>query len=105
LPVFLGEEIMKYLEILLCLGVILINITGMNDMSAAWAAGPFNTDEHGLAIKGYDPVAYFKQEKSLKGSGEFTYRWSGAKWRFVSAEHLELFKSDPEKYAPQYGGY
>jgi len=74
-------------------------------MSAAWASGPFNTDEHGLAIKGYDPVAYFKQGRPLKGSGEFTYRWSGAKWRFVSAEYLELFKSDPEKYAPQYGGY
>jgi len=96
---------MKYSDILLCLGVIFINITGMNDISAAWAAGPLNTDEHGLAIKGYDPVAYFKQGKPLKGSEKFTYQWSGGKWRFVSAEHLDLFKSDPEKYAPQYGGY
>jgi YHS domain-containing protein len=96
---------MKYLETLLCLGVILINVTGMIEISAAWAAGPLNTDEHGLAIKGYDPVAYFKQGKPLKGTEKFTYQWMGGKWRFVSAEHLDLFKSDPEKYAPRYGGY
>jgi YHS domain-containing protein len=96
---------MKYLETILCLGVLLIAMIGMLDLSAAWATKPVNTDTQGLAIKGYDAVAYFIQGKPLKGTEKFTYHWMGSEWRFVSAEHLDLFKSNPEKYAPQYGGY
>lgn len=58
-----------------------------------------------LAIRGYDTVAYFTVGEPIKGSKEFEYEWMGAKWRFSNAEHLELFKAEPEKYAPQYGGY
>jgi len=61
--------------------------------------------ETGIAIRGYDTVAYFTQSKPVKGVEEFNVEWSGAKWLFSSAEHAELFRSDPEKYAPQYGGY
>jgi len=57
------------------------------------------------AIRGYDSVAYFTEGKPVKGSKEFTYEWHGAKWRFSSQENLDLFKGDPDKYAPQYGGY
>ena len=59
----------------------------------------------GVAIKGYDPVAYQKDGKPVEGSSKFELEWKDAKWRFASAEHRDLFKSDPEKYAPQYGGY
>ncbi|MFZ6870541.1 YHS domain-containing (seleno)protein [Undibacterium sp. Di27W] len=57
------------------------------------------------AIRGYDPVAYFKQNKPVKGKKELSYQWQGADWHFASKDNLEAFKADPEKYAPQYGGY
>lgn len=57
------------------------------------------------AIKGYDPVAYFKEGKPVKGHETYTYRWQGADWHFSTEENMEAFKADPEKYAPQFGGY
>ncbi len=57
------------------------------------------------AIRGYDPVAYFTQSKPVKGTPELKYAWKGADWHFASKENLDAFKADPEKYAPQYGGY
>ena len=69
------------------------------------AKDPVNTNFWGVAIKGYDPVAYFTDAKPTKGKKNFEYQWQGAKWRFSSARNLELFKADPGKYAPQYGGY
>lgn len=59
----------------------------------------------GYAIRGYDPVAYFTQQKPVKGSPEFSYQWGGATWLFASAEDRDKFKADPQKFAPQYGGY
>ena len=58
-----------------------------------------------LAIHGYDPVAYFTEGKPVPGDKEFEHEWNGATWRFASAEHRDLFRKDPERYAPQYGGY
>lgn len=58
-----------------------------------------------FAIKGYDTVSYWTDGKAVKGSEEFSYEWHGAAWKFSSKENLELFKGDPDKYAPQYGGY
>lgn len=58
-----------------------------------------------VAIKGYDTVAYFKLNKPTPGSDAFVTTWKGAKWKFSSAENLQLFVASPEKYAPQYGGY
>ena len=57
-----------------------------------------------VAIKGYDPVAYFTQNAAVQGSEEFSYSWLGATWHFASAENRDLFAADPVKYAPQYGG-
>lgn len=57
------------------------------------------------AIRGYDPVAYFTESDAIRGSKKITYKYRDAKWRFSSEENKELFKSDPEKYIPQYGGY
>ncbi len=66
---------------------------------------PVNSGSDGIAIKGYDPVAYFIMGKPVKGDDTFTYEWNGARWLFAGQEHLELFSADPEMYAPQYGGY
>jgi YHS domain-containing protein len=57
------------------------------------------------AIQGYDPVAYFKEGKPMKGKKEFSFLWNEATWIFASRENLAAFKIDPEKYAPQFGGY
>jgi YHS domain-containing protein len=69
------------------------------------AEKPVNTTFLGVAIKGYDPVAYFTEGKPLKGDSDFSYDWNGAEWRFASAANRDLFKAAPEKYAPQFGGY
>lgn len=61
--------------------------------------------EDGVAIKGADPVAYFNQGAFVQGESEFSYEWEGAAWHFSSAENRDLFISNPEQYAPQYGGY
>ena len=59
----------------------------------------------GMAIQGYDPVAYFAEEGPVKGSPEFTSEFEGGVFQFASADNKALFDSDPAKYAPQYGGY
>ena len=59
----------------------------------------------GVAIKGYDPVAYFTEQKALEGNSNYNFEWSGSVWKFVSKDNLNLFQKNPEKYAPQYGGY
>lgn len=59
----------------------------------------------GIAIGGYDPVAYFIEGRHVEGSAEFQAEWKGAPWYFASAENRDLFLSAPEDYAPQYGGY
>jgi YHS domain-containing protein len=58
-----------------------------------------------LAIKGYDPVAYFTDGKSAQGRPEFELEWEGHRWHFASAEHRDLFKESPVRYAPQFGNY
>ena len=68
-------------------------------------AGPAVYQENGIAIKGTDPVAYFRQGQPVTGSTQFTYQWGGATWRFSSAENRDLFAANPERYAPQYGGF
>lgn len=59
----------------------------------------------GIAINGYDPVAYFTEAAPVQGSAEFTTRWRGAPWHFASAENRDLFLGDPDHYTPQYGGW
>ena len=59
----------------------------------------------GNAIQGYDPVAYFKESKPVKGNAQFNFKWNDANWIFSSQQNLDSFKLNPEKFAPQYGGY
>jgi YHS domain-containing protein len=57
------------------------------------------------AVGGYDPVAYFAEGKPVEGKSSITHQWKGATWRFSSEKNRDLFKAEPAKYAPQYGGY
>lgn len=62
-------------------------------------------ERNGLAIDGYDPVAYFTEQKPVKGSPEFRTDYQGSTFQFASAAHRDAFVAEPSKYAPQYGGY
>lgn len=64
----------------------------------------FNLDD-GIAIKGYDPVAYFTQNKAVKGSKDFAVYHQGVTYYFSSAANKESFKANPSKYEPEYGGW
>lgn len=91
-------------------------LLGLAAVGPAFAAPAINTFGEGggyfsdpkrtdTAIRGYDPVAYFTDGKPVKGSDKFVHEWMGAKWKFASQDHLDKFKAEPAKYAPQYGGY
>lgn len=64
-----------------------------------------NVDKAGIAIKGYDPVAYFTDGKPTLGTKEFTAYYQGATYQFASAAHRDAFTQNPAKYAPQFGGF
>jgi len=64
-----------------------------------------NADTNDIAIKGYDPVAYFTQSKPVQGSSKFSATHKNAIYHFSNAKNRDLFKANREKYAPQYGGY
>lgn len=64
-----------------------------------------NTSSDGVAIQGYDPVAYFTMGKAVEGTEEFSHEWLDVTWHFVSAEHRDMFVADSRKYAPQHGGF
>jgi len=59
----------------------------------------------GVAVAGYDPVAYFTERRPVPGDPKITIEHAGAEWRFASEANRDAFKADPAKYAPQYGGY
>ena len=64
-----------------------------------------NLDKTGVAIQGYDPVAFFTDSKPVKGDQKFLIKHDGAIYFFASKEHKDLFKADPAKYMPEFGGY
>ena len=62
-------------------------------------------EKSGKAIRGYDPVSYFTENKPVEGKDEFVFNWNNVNWHFSTQQNLNLFKANPGKYAPQYGGY
>lgn len=82
--------------------IFLISSIGLN-AQAKKEDKVFSTKEG--AIKGYDPVSYFTVNKPQKGFKTISYIWQGATWYFSSEANKTLFTANPEKYAPQYGGY
>ena len=59
----------------------------------------------GIAVSGYDPVAYFTEGRPVRGLARFSLRHKGAEWRFASAANRDRFVADPARYSPQFGGY
>jgi len=68
-------------------------------------AGPETPSERGVALRGYDPVAYFTLGRPEKGSDNFRFAFDDAIYHFMSAEHRAMFAAEPERYAPQYAGF
>ena len=84
----------------------LIVVIALSISHSAFAVDPISTGFFSsTAIKGYDTVAYFTENKAIKGSSDFKTQYKGAKWLFSSQENLDLFTANPEAFAPQYGGY
>ena len=85
------------------------NAIGLVALVAAYplvtAIRPSLAQERPLAIKGYDPVAYFTDGKPVRGLPEIEYEWDELRFHFASDEHRDLFKADPARYAPQFGNF
>jgi YHS domain-containing protein len=95
---------MRIKTILMAAGIAIAAIAAAGAVAAKPApvyTGTFSN----LALSGYDPVAYFTQGKPVRGLKQFTTSYNGADWQFASAADLAAFKSNPARYAPQYGGY
>ncbi|MDX2155951.1 MAG: YHS domain-containing (seleno)protein [Hyphomicrobiaceae bacterium] len=89
-------------------GVSLAGALGLSVSSEALAqktAPVFTGIVKGVAVGGYDPVAYFTESKPVKGNPAISLDHEGAKWYFATEANRETFKKEPAKYAPQYGGY
>lgn len=100
---------MRFLKFILTSALLTLFMT-VNAMAAERIntlekKGLFGYAPNGIAIRGYDTVAYFTEGKPVEGKDAFSTEWEGATWKFASQNHLDLFTGDPEKYAPQYGGY
>lgn len=83
-------------------------VTAMAAMVVAttvWAGITTSTDENDVILNGYDAVAYFTEDKPVKGNAKYTAVHNGAIYRFASEENRDLFRKNPKKYAPVYGGY
>lgn len=89
----------RLLAVALCASCI-----GSAAMAEPASVDRVNTTD-GVALKGYDPVAYFSTGRPVSGVDEYTHRWKGSTYRFASAENQARFRADPERYLPQYGGY
>lgn len=90
----------RYMLVVMC-AVLALGLAG----PATATVAKVNVNGAGVAIEGYDPVAYFELSKPVEGKAKFQASFDGATYQFSSQRHLELFKKNPEKYLPEYGGY
>src|SRR5882672_2704822 len=94
----------KNLKLIVSLILSAAMLTSTAQDASALRKKQFNLDD-GIAISGYDPVAYFKQGKAVKGKKEFAIYAEGVTYYLSSAENKEEFKKNSSKYEPQYGGW
>lgn len=85
--------------------MVLVVTWGYAGVDTSLAFDEINATFFGVAIKGYDPVAYHTEGHAVKGKSDFVHNWNDTRWYFATAENRDLFASNPERYAPQYGGY
>lgn len=88
----------------LCVMFVAVGIGGALTVRGQSVPRAINQKD-GVAVQGYDMVAYFTANKAVKGNPALTYDWNGARWQFSSAENRDAFAKAPEKYAPAFGGY
>jgi hypothetical protein len=89
----------------LAVAVIVVAVGLVMAFPSTANAPAYNVDKNNVAIKGYDTVAYFTEGSPTKGDKQFVHSWEEATWHFASASNRDLFTANPERYAPQYGGY
>lgn len=87
----------------LCLTLIVLSLAAA--AAPARADSPMVFVHDGAAISGYDPVAYFTEQRAMPGDADIILVWKGAQWHFVNKRNRALFESNPRAYAPQFGGY
>jgi YHS domain-containing protein len=84
-----------------CLALLIVGLPVATSVARAQSGQPTPSR---VALKGYDPVAYFTDRKPTPGDPQYETTYDGTRYRFASAQHLELFKADPDRYAPQFAG-
>ena len=91
------------------LGALFLSLVLTGSASAQGSANlrkkEFNLEGSGLAIRGYDPVAYFDQNRAIEGKKEITAQYSGITYRFSTVQNRDVFNAAPGRYEPQYGGW
>lgn len=92
-------------KVLAILAMAAGGVAPLTSYAVKQTGGEYNTLYAGLGAKGYDVVAYFDQGKPVLGIQKHESVYGGVTWRFANKEHRELFEANPEKYAPQYGGF
>jgi YHS domain-containing protein len=84
---------------------VLFLAVGLALSSPAQTKSLLNLDKSGVAIQGYDPVAFFKEGQPVMGKPLITSTYNGAIYQFASPYHKKVFDADPAKYEPVFGGY
>ena len=87
-----------------CSTVVLVLVFLTFGISPAIAVDKVFKSKSGVAIRGFDAVAFHTEKRAVKGKKEFFYQWNDARWFFKSAENRDLFLADPLRFAPQFGG-
>lgn len=83
-----------------CLSLYLLSFSGLG-----YAGNYFNSNAQGVAIGGYDPVAYFVLKMAVRGTDAHQADWQGVTWYFSNEKHKDMFLSDPEGFSPKFGGW
>ncbi len=91
------ENKMRYLTILFALFALGSVAVSANEINQSFLRG--------IAIEGYDPVAYFTTNQPMKGDSDYSHEWKDATWHFSNSANRDLFIKNPEKYSPQFGGH
>ena len=85
--------------------LFLLSAVVAQSQSPAQAKPLVNVDAQGVGAHGFDPVAFFTERQASKGEPQWQSAYMGATYYFKSSSNRDLFEKDPDKYAPQYGGY
>jgi YHS domain-containing protein len=97
-PLSEEERAMKQLRVSLILASVVATL-----LLVSSAVAQISPDR--LALRGYDPVAYFTEQRPMVGNTQYEHEWDGAIYRFASAKHLEMFKAEPDRFLPQYNNW